>query len=316
MTHAHHHWLSSVNVAIVEAYEREQERARDPARIQQVGHHVEAEWVAVLSRWLPPQYAVATRKYILLEGISGQASTGETDIVVFHPSYPADLRLKDEVLAGGVAAAFNVKRTIGRSQIFEACEEARLLRRSLKIRKATLRHELVPPILYGLLAESHEWKSPQSKPSDNVENSLAEFDMNLDSPREGLDLLCVADLACWRRMVVVLPMRLQDAHPDMDAGLRLGSRVGSGMINSDEPSSELIPTLSPLTRFVGALWSKLALNDPTLEPIAGGFRATEPALRGRAGLRNWKLADVVSDDVIDRMEAGPLIGSDWELGYF
>jgi hypothetical protein len=316
MAHEHHEWLSDLNDTIVRAYEREQEMARDPKEIQRVGHRNESEWARVLRRWLPPQYEIGTRKYILLEDEGGGNATDETDLVIFHPSYPHELRSQSSVLAGGLAAAFSVKRKVGRNEIEEACQASLILRRSLRVRKATLRHELVPPIFYGLLAESHAWKSPSSKPFDNVETAITEFEAShLNSPREGLDLICIADLGCWRRVLFVMPMRLQGAHPEMQPGLRLGSFVGSGMFNSDREPGGPVPTLSPLTRFVGALWGKLALNDPTLEPIADGLRATEPSLHGKAGMKNWKLADVVSDDVMDRLEVGPVSGRDWELGY-
>lgn len=132
---------------------------------------------------------------------------------------------------------------------------------------------------WGLLAESHVWKADHSDPLKNIESAITECENNLlNTPREGLDLICIADLASWRRVLFVMPMRWQDPHPDMPAGLRLGSLVGSGMFNSD--------------------------TNPT-----------EPSPHGKIGMRNWKLADVVSDDVMDHLEAGPLSGRDWELGY-
>ena len=36
--------------------------------------------------------------------------------------------------------------------------------------------------------------------------------------------------------------------------------------------------LAPLTHFIGSLWSKLAINDPTLTPLADGFRITNTYL--------------------------------------
>jgi hypothetical protein len=316
MAHEHHLWLSDLNEAVVRAYEREQEMARDPGEIQRLGHTNESEWVGVLRKWLPPQYDIGTRKYILLEDEGGGKVTKETDLVIFHPSYPIELRTKPSVLAGGVAAAFSIKRTVGRSEISEAYQAGVQLRRSLRFRNATLRHELVPPVFYGLLAESHEWKADLSNPLKNVESAITDFEKQmLNSPREGLDFICIADLGSWRRVLFVMPMRWQDSHPGTQSGLRLGSFIGSGMFNSDADPSGPVPTLSPLTRFIGALWGKLALNDPTLESIAGGLRATEPSPHGKIGMRNWRLANVVSDDVIDHLEAGPLSGRDWELGY-
>jgi len=62
--------------------------------------------------WLPPQYDVGKRKYLLLETEDGASVTKEHDLVVFHPHYPMSLRENDGVLASGVAAAFSLKRRL------------------------------------------------------------------------------------------------------------------------------------------------------------------------------------------------------------
>ena len=67
MIHEHHEWLADVNESIVESYEREQEQARQRERTQEAGHGVESRWDEILSDWLPPQYEIAKRKYLLLE---------------------------------------------------------------------------------------------------------------------------------------------------------------------------------------------------------------------------------------------------------
>ncbi len=67
MDHEHHQWLSDVNRSIVESYEREQEMASEAKHIQKVGHGVESRWDEVLTEWLPPDYEVGKRKYLLLE---------------------------------------------------------------------------------------------------------------------------------------------------------------------------------------------------------------------------------------------------------
>jgi hypothetical protein len=114
--HEHHHWLEDVNRSIVESYARDQTMAEEPGRIQQTGHRVESRWDEVLSDWLPPQYEIGKRKYLLLETDDGPTVTSETDLVVLHPHYPEKLRTKESVLASGIAAAFSVKRTIDREE--------------------------------------------------------------------------------------------------------------------------------------------------------------------------------------------------------
>ncbi|WP_353806672.1 DUF6602 domain-containing protein [Mycobacterium sp.] len=217
--------------------------ARDPGEIQRIGHTNESEWVGALRKWLPPQYDIGTRKYILLEDEGGGKVTKETDLVIFHPAYPIELRTKASVLAGGVAAAFSVKRTVDRNEIFAAYKAGVQLRRSLRPRNATLRHELVPPIFYGLLAESHDWKADHSDPLKNIESAVTECENNLlNSPREGLDLLCIADLASWRRVLFVMPMRWQDPHPGMQAGLRMAATGRTREGGRTEPASDATST--------------------------------------------------------------------------
>ncbi len=124
MIHKHHEWLADVNDSIVHSYEREQEMARTSGRTQETGHVVESLWDGVLTDWLPPQYQVEKRKYILLENEDGTALPKETDLVVFHPHYPEKLRKKSHVLASGIAAAFSVRRTVDRKDIDDAYQKA------------------------------------------------------------------------------------------------------------------------------------------------------------------------------------------------
>ena len=50
----------------------------------------------------------------------------------------------------------------------EACDAAAELHRGMVIRGRTIREEIVPPVIYGLLGDSHAWKSAGSTPEQNV----------------------------------------------------------------------------------------------------------------------------------------------------
>ncbi|SPM35790.1 hypothetical protein MRAB57_3620 [Mycobacterium rhizamassiliense] len=302
MPQEHHQWLADVNRSIVESYEREQEMARTSGRTQETGHVVESLWDGVLTDWLPPQYEIGKRKYILLENENGTALPKETDLVVFHPHYPEKLRKKSYVLASGLAAAFSVKRTVDKAAIKEAYEEATTLRRGMKIRDATkVKDYLVPPVFFGLLGESHDWKAPGSNPKENIKSITTEFDRDLvSSPREGLDFLCVADLGAWSRLSIVLTERFLRENPNVAPWLGLASGtsgqeslVVSGLRHDYEQQD-----LSPLTNFIGALWGKLAINDPTLRPLADGLRITNTTdTLGSFGMRSFKFADVATPQI-------------------
>jgi hypothetical protein len=81
---------------MAEAYDSLREEARQQ-EVQRSGHGGEETWARLLQAWLPPAYAVGTRKYIVPE--EGD-ETFETDLVVFNPGYPAPLRERRDVLAG------------------------------------------------------------------------------------------------------------------------------------------------------------------------------------------------------------------------
>lgn len=202
-------------------YEKAHRMAAESSNVQRAGHKGEAAWVSALEKWLPPQYEIGTRKYLLLETDSyGSSRSAETDILIFQPSYPRSLRSREEVLASGVVAAFSVKSTLDRSGIEEAAREAALVRRSMKIRTATAEGELIPPLLYGILAHSHAWQKPNSTPDHNIESIVSKFDQeHTNSPREGLDLICVADLNCWSRGSFILGSDLGSESEQVATGM-------------------------------------------------------------------------------------------------
>jgi hypothetical protein len=313
MPHEYHQWLEGLNADILAMYEYANRMAGIPGKVQHLGHRGESEWLRVLSEWLPPGYEIAKRTYILLETDAGKTVTDETDLVIFHPAYPARLREREEVLASGVAAAFSVKRAIGRGEVGAACKAAQELHRGMKIRGQTLREELVPPVIYGLLGQSHNWKAPRSNPVKNVFNAVRDFDRTrLETPREGLDLICIADLGCWSRLrtATTTPKIFQGGvwvdHPDAGVMTVMGRQTAGP--NDDEKDKRL----SPLTIFVASLWRKLALNDPTLKPFAEGLAATSFTNTGEGWPRYWPLAEVLSEATLKRFESGEMQGNDWQ----
>lgn len=302
MIHEHHRWLEDVNDSIVAEYERDQDMARQRSNVQRTGHRVESRWDGVLDEWLPPQYEIGKRKYLLLETDDGPTVTKETDLVIFHPHYPRKLRARESVLASGVAAVFSIRRTVGRDDIKDAYEAAITLRRGMQIRNATREKDyLVPPVFFGLLGESHDWKARGSDPKENVKAITSEFDQKLvNAPREGLDLLCVADLGTWSRVTMVFTERFLRETPQVAPylGLVSGTSGTESLVMSGLRHDYEQQYLSPLTNFIGALWGKLALNDPTLKPLADGLRITNTTdALGSFGSGTYKFADVATPAV-------------------
>ena len=70
--------------------------------------------------------------------------------------------------------------------------------------------------------------------------------------------------------------------------------------------------LSPLTHFIGSLWAKLAINDPTLTPLSDGFRITSTYhVSGSLAFKSYKLADVTTSQIIQNVRREIPGGPDW-----
>jgi len=237
--------------------------------------------------------------------------TKETDLVVFHPHYPEKLREKSSVLASGVAAAFSCKRTIDRAAIKEAYEDADTLRRGMTIRGGTPRQHLAPPVFVGLLGGGHGWKNDD--PKQKIKAILDEFDKEVETPRLGLDMMCIADLGYWVRSTSIFPEKYMKQQSEQVTEI-LGKEalVFSAMRHKyDDPQP-----LAPVTNFIGSLWGKLALNDKSLTPLADGFRITNTyPSSGQLAFKRWKLADLVTPFMVDNVRRGFIPNSDWQYLY-
>jgi hypothetical protein len=91
MEHPHHRWLRRLGDDLQDEYENIQaELGGHPEKIQESGHRAETAWIALLlERWLPPNYGIATRRYLLFEQeVDGHDRSGEIDLVIFHPATP------------------------------------------------------------------------------------------------------------------------------------------------------------------------------------------------------------------------------------
>lgn len=79
---------------------------------------------------------------------------------------------REELIAGGVSAAFSVKLTATAAGLEDAVDRARRLRRGLLPRFGTPRAQIVGPYAIGLLCHSHGWTQPGSTPAENVRSAL------------------------------------------------------------------------------------------------------------------------------------------------
>ncbi|MEU2687738.1 DUF6602 domain-containing protein [Streptomyces hygroscopicus] len=303
----HHRWLRTVEQDIQEEYARLHQEARsDP---QKAGHGGEGTWARILRDWLPPNYEVATRKYIIPEE---GTETFETDLIVFRPNYPQALRIREEVLASGVAAAFSVKLTLNKDGIRDGFERAATIRRGIKKRLGTPREEITAPFPVGLIAHSHTWKHPGPTTDIRVQSICMDMDMKYAThPRESLDILCIADLGVWRTSR--MPFIPQQAVQHLDADRAPKYHPGAGLTSIMKMDSKS-PTVAV---FVAALYERLALTDPTLQPLADGFNALGDSGSGGGMPRFWALEDVFSEKVQSALSHGIMQSPDsnWRQFY-
>jgi hypothetical protein len=103
-------------------------------------------------------------------------------------------------MVSGVIAAFNVKLTLNNEGLNEAIDQARLVRRGMQRRGGRVIGDLLSPMVFGSLAQSHSLgRDARSRIAAAVETASS----TSDHPREGLDIVCVADLDCWYRQPTV-----------------------------------------------------------------------------------------------------------------
>lgn len=192
-THDLADFMKAATRQMAEEYRRIQKRAtEDPGT---AGDQGEENWATILRGWLPSNMHVITKGRILSD--KGVASP-QVDIIVLSPEYPRHLLDKKLYLAGGVIAAFECKNTLKSQHIKSFISNSQEIKEHTVKEEGTPYKELHSSIIYGLLAHSHSWHKPTSKPVELITNRLLSFDEELiKHPRQMPDIVCVADLACW-----------------------------------------------------------------------------------------------------------------------
>jgi hypothetical protein len=200
-SHALHHFMKQATTLLQFEYDWIFDwTTQDPGT---AGDQGETNWAAFLRGWLPSHFHVETKGRIM--GNNGQLSP-QVDVVVLKPSYPKKLLTEQKIwLADGVAAAFECKNTLTSAHLKEAIATAGIIKRLSRKKLGTPVNELRSSIFYGVLAHSHSWKQPKSKPIDNVLSAFHSAVAGVKDPRYLLDVICVADLACWMQQFRIEP---------------------------------------------------------------------------------------------------------------
>ncbi|MGR5131592.1 DUF6602 domain-containing protein [Vibrio alfacsensis] len=265
-------FMEAVTTGIQNEYKRIQRRvSEDPGT---AGDEGEENWAELLRNWLPSNYEVVTKGRIISS--KGQASP-QIDIIVLKPCYPNYLKSKKLYLAGGVAAAFECKLTLKHQHIKQAFSTANKIRELLDTKASSPLKEMNSPIVYGILAHSHNWKSEGATPIENINKAVEQYDREfITKPAECLDFICVSDLATWSVMKFPAfmnvdttkspPRPINHPFPITHYGV-----THSGMFQQGSAANS---TTTPIGAFLGLLLNRMSIYDSPLKDFAQHFRST------------------------------------------
>jgi hypothetical protein len=290
-------------------YQRIHARAtEDPGT---AGDQIEGNWADFLRNWLPDSYHIRTKGRIL--GVSGEFSP-QVDIVVLKPGYPSRLLEKNIYLADGVAAAFECKATLKANHIKRATRTNIAIQTLATKRSGTPYHELVSPIMYGILAHDHSWKGANATPSKNIERELEIMHKGIAHPSEAIDIVCVATLACWSFIKVTIMSG--DMYASLGAPREAWEKaketygyLDDGCAGSHLYRDSAMGASYPISRALVHVIDRLAWGDSSLRPLADYYgiatRDGGESQGDRSSLssRIWPL-DVYTEDVKSGLNLG------------
>lgn len=293
---------------INEEYHRIQRRAaEDPGT---AGDQGEENWATLLRDWLPATFQIVTKGRIITP--DGTASP-QIDVLVLRPEYPRNLLDKKLYLSSGVLAAFECKITLKARHIEEAVKTAKFLRKSLKLEKETTPFkELHSPITYGVLAHSHSWKSKGSTPLDNIERKLSECDFNYTThPSEMVDIICIADLACWvPSKIVYIGPNQKSWSPEFEEiyGFRETTTTSYINFSKEENHNRYFSSIGTL---IATLYRKFGWENESIRGLADYFTQVIFS-NGKGFQRHWDFNSVFSDELKKKiLEKDVKNGSKW-----
>lgn len=201
MRHELYDFFKRANEDIEREYERISWRVtEDPGT---AGDQGEENWKKLLKLWIPTNFKVITKGRIIDD--KGNASP-QLDVIILAPDYPQQMLDCKLYLAGGVVAAFECKTTLRKAHINKFMENSKLISALALKDTGTPRKDLQSKIYYGLLAHSHEWKRPHSKPKENIRKTIEKSCQSIiRHPIEVPNIVCVADVATWHSCKLIIP---------------------------------------------------------------------------------------------------------------
>ena len=268
------------------------------------GDQGEENWKELLENWLPPIFQIVTKGRIL--GTNGD-DTPQIDLMILRPEYPKKLLSKKYYIASGVLAAFECKITLKSEHFKKVFTNSKSVAEVSGKQKGTLYRELHSPILYGLLAHSHEWKRPGSRPFENFKRQLVNADKKLvNHPCEMPGILCVADLLT----------------SVSSKSINMGSFGGEESLlttyfSCPDSAERTVSGSTPIGTLLSSLLYKLAWEYPSIRTMASYFREAGVSDVGSGTARFWN-KDVLSEEIIKSIHSNKLTnktGDEWCFGF-
>lgn len=266
-------FLKDSSETIQREYERIARRSsEDPGT---AGDEGEENWRKFLTDWLPPAYRVETKGRLLFQ--NGSASP-QIDVLVLSPEYPDGLVKagKKLYLAGGVLAAFECKMTLRQGHLSAAVATAGAITAGLPKRWGSPYRELQRPMIYGLLAHSHEWKKEGSDPVENVDRGMRIHLGNVETPRDMLDIVCVSDVGTWTAVKSVSHGRFvqtEDGQISWEPNSRHAVFAGFVRHRPSQQSPSQPENFTNVGATIVSLLSRLARERQEIRPIAQYFQS-------------------------------------------
>jgi len=296
-------FMQTLTREIGDEYNRIQKRStEDPGT---AGDQGEENWATIFRNWLPADYQVVTKGRLLNEkGIAGP----QVDVIILRPFYPKHLLDKKLYLTAGVAAAFECKNTLKSEHIDKAVKNSVVIQNLIDIRPSNYRKELYSPIIYGLIAHTHSWKSESSKPLEIIQKKLIHADnLFVTHPRACLDFICVSDLGLWSiyKQPFTAQFTMTSDKPILNWGDGVQTAYGQSSIEMFWIDSEQYLSFTPIGAFLSRLFYKLAITDERLKDFSKYFGQ---AIGGGSSFiwRNWPentLSKESKDDYYKNLES-------------
>ena len=293
------------------------------------GKTAEQVWCKVLKGLLPPLYQVIPNGRIISKS---DCTSPEIDILVVKGEHPPQLLEQNIFLASGVAAAFEVKLTLESKHIQESFDRCKKVKSLCSSRFGTPYKELQSPIIYGLLALSHSWKKPSSRPDELIAKKFKFYESVYDlgwHPRDFIDIVSVADLNTWsiRKIIYHHSIKRKITWPDgskEDGSIAFSPKAAPdiSMLHnpfidisyrdiSYERKAEEKPTYS-MIGFHANFMNLLAWEDKSVREIAKYYRSAlsdPPGSRsfppGRKGFSiDWDYTTTLSEHVRNAFSTG------------